>query len=99
MRGGSHLFHHSLRHGNFFYRGLRYCHRCYWGGGSFLRGLAFSGFGPGLQQTTEPYAVVLFLVALLVSFGTELSAPAGESFEQRKLLATVQATHMRVIGS
>jgi hypothetical protein len=51
-----------------------------------------------LQQAAERKAVILFLVAVLVSVGTEVAA-AGESLEQRQLLSAVQATHMRVIGS
>jgi hypothetical protein len=51
-----------------------------------------------LQQAAERKAVILFLVAVLVSVGTEL-ATTRESFEQGQLLSAVQATHMRVIGS
>lgn len=50
-----------------------------------------------LQQTAQSDAVVLLLVALLVSVRAKLTS-SGQPFQQRQLFAAVQASHMFVIG-
>ena len=70
-----------------------------WCGSRRLRGLGFGvgGLFLSLEQATEGYPVVLFLVTLLVSVGAELSS-APQPFQQRQLFAAVEASHMDVIG-
>jgi len=50
----------------------------------------------GLQQAVQGELVVLFLVLLAVSVGTELPA-AGPAFEQGQLLAAIQTPHVSLI--